>query len=386
MNLLKNSRFFSSMKAMVLTAPKTPLQLQTLHIPKPKPGEALIKIKACGVCHSDLHVIKEELKFPTPCVLGHEISGELVEINDPQKNFSSSLKIGDKVVGTFIMPCTTCGHCHKGRDDLCSNFFDYNRVHGLLYDGTTRLFTYKDNKPIAMYSMGGLAEYCVTPIAGVYKLPENSPFLESCILGCAVFTAFGTLKHGAQLIPGESVAIIGAGGGVGLNCVQLASKVFGAGHIIAIDLSDEKLDLARSFGATGTINPKKEDVGKKLLEITQGKGVDVFVEALGKKSTIEQAINLVKDGGKAVVTGLAPAWEKGEIELTRLVRRQIKIIGSYGARARQDVPVIMSLVEKGTINLTAGGISKVFSLEEAGLAYKLLEEGKINGRAIVKIH
>jgi Zn-dependent alcohol dehydrogenase len=352
-------------------------------MPKPKIGEALIKIKACGVCHSDLHVIKEELKFPTPCVLGHEVSGELVEINDPRGK--SNLKIGDRVVGTFIMPCTTCVNCGKGRDDLCTPFFEFNRVKGTLYDDTTRLFSYKDNSPIYMYSMGGLAEYCVTPIGGVYKLPDNVPLMESCIIGCAIFTAFGTLKHGAQLVPGDSVAIIGAGGGVGLNCVQLASKVFGASKIIAIDVSDDKLSLAKSFGATDLINPKTEDPIKKLMAITNGQGVDVCVEALGRKATMEQAINLVKDGGKAVITGLAPSWEKAELELTRLVRRQIRIIGAYGARARQDVPVIMSLLEKGVIDVTGGGISRVFSLEEAGMAYQLLSEGKINGRAIVKI-
>ena len=374
--------FFSSMKAMVLSAPKTTMQLQSLHIPKPKVGEALIKIKACGVCHTDLHVIKEEVKFPTPCVLGHEVSGELLEINDPQNTYD--LKTGDKVVGTFIMPCTTCEHCHKGRDDLCSKFFDMNRLKGTLYDGTTRLYSYKDNSPIHMYSMGGLAEYCVTPLAGVYKLPNAAPFMESCILGCAVFTSYGTLKHGAQLVPGESIAIIGAGGGIGLNCVQLASKVFGASKIIALDLSEEKLALAKSYGATDVINPKNEDPLKKLMEITNGKGVDVCVEALGKKATFEQAVNLVKDGGKAVITGIAPNWERGEVDMTRLVRRQIRIIGAYGARARQDVPVIMSLVEKGAINVT-GGISKIFSLEQAGEAYKLLGEGKINGRAIIKI-
>ena len=382
MNILKIRHFFSSMRAMVLTAPKTFMQLQTLHIPKPKAGEALIKIKACGVCHTDLHVIKEEIKFPTPCVLGHEVSGELIEINDPQK--ASTLKTGDKVVGTFIMPCTTCEHCHKGRDDLCSTFFDLNRLKGTLYDGTTRLFTYKDNQPISMYSMGGLAEYCVTPLAGVYKLPDNAPLMESCILGCAVFTAFGTLKHGAQLIPGDSIAIIGAGGGIGLNCVQLAAKVFGACKIIAIDLSDEKLALAKSYGATDLINPLKEDPIQKLMAITNGKGVDVCVEALGKKTTFEQAVNMVKDGGKAVITGIAPSWEKAEIEMTRLVRRQIRIVGAYGARARQDAPIIMGLVQKGAISVT-GGISRVFELEDAGLAYKLLAEGKINGRAIVKI-
>ncbi len=382
MNFLRIRHFFSSMKAMVLMAPKTPLHLQNLHIPKPKVGEALIKIKACGVCHTDLHVIKEEIKFPTPCVLGHEVSGELIEINDPQKTYN--LKTGDKVVGTFIMPCTTCEHCHKGRDDLCSTFFDLNRLKGTLYDGTTRLYTYKDNKPIAMYSMGGLAEYCVTPLAGVYKLPDNAPLMESCILGCAVFTAFGTLKHGAQLIPGDSIAIIGAGGGIGLNCVQLASKVFGACKIIAIDLSDEKLALAKSYGATDLINPRNEDPLQKLMAITNGKGVDVCVEALGKKGTFEQAVNMVKDGGKAVITGIAPSWEKAEIEMTRLVRRQIRIIGAYGARARQDAPIIMGLVEKGAISVT-GGISRIFELEEAGLAYQLLAEGKINGRAIVKI-
>ncbi|KAG4998888.1 hypothetical protein JHK87_019960 [Glycine soja] len=390
----------SSMRGAVYWEPNKPLTIEEFHMPRPKAGEVLIKTKgkgtlqflcirnvngnkACGVCHSDLHVMKGEIPFTSPCVVGHEITGEVVEhgaLTDSKT--IERLPVGSRVVGAFIMPCGNCSYCSKGHDDLCEAFFAYNRAKGTLYDGETRLFFRNSGKPAYMYSMGGLAEYCVVPANGVSVLPDSLPYTESAILGCAVFTAYGAMAHAAQVRPGDSVAVIGTGG-VGSSCLQIA-RAFGASDIIAVDVRDEKLQKAKTFGATHTVNSAKEDPIEKILEITGGKGVDVAVEALGKPQTFAQCTQSVKDGGKAVMIGLAQAGSLGEVDINRLVRRKIQVIGSYGGRARQDLPKLIRLAETGIFNL-GHAVSRTYTFEEAGKAFQDLNEGKIVGRAVIEI-
>ncbi|KAF5192809.1 Alcohol dehydrogenase-like [Thalictrum thalictroides] len=363
--------------------PNSPITIEDFYLPKPKAGELLIKTKACGVCHSDLHVIKGELPFPSPCVIGHEITGEVVDHGahtDPA--ILKRLPVGSHVVGAFIMPCGSCFYCVKGQEDLCEAFFAYNRAKGTLYDGETRLFLRKSGEPVYMYSMGGLAEYCVVPANALSILPETLPYSESAILGCAVFTAYGAMRHAAEMHAGDSVAVIGIGG-VGSSCLQIA-RAFGASEIIAVDVQDDKLQNAKMLGATHIVNAAKEDAVDKIREITGGMGVDVAVEALGKPQTFLQCTQSVRDGGKAVMIGLAPSNVIGEVDITRLVRRQIKIIGSYGGRARQDLPKLVKLAETGLFNLNAA-ISRKCKFEEAAKAYQDLDQGNIVGRAVVEI-
>ncbi|KAG2576177.1 hypothetical protein PVAP13_6NG011900 [Panicum virgatum] len=259
----------SYMRGAVFWEPGRPLTLEEFQMPRPKAGELLIKTKACGVCHSDLHVMKGEIPFSSPCVVGHEITGEVVDhgthtpieiinryINETRLHMLHSyrttaveadnfvvttyrdlliqfvklqslcyfridrslfrkrfrLPIGSHVVGAFIMPCGNCFYCVKGQEDLCESFFAYNRAKGTLYDGETRLFLRSNGKPVYMYSMGGLAEYCVVPANALAVLPHSLPYTESAILGCAVFTAYGALRHSAEMRAGDSVAVIGVGG------------------------------------------------------------------------------------------------------------------------------------------------------------------------------
>ncbi|KAK9134679.1 hypothetical protein Syun_014009 [Stephania yunnanensis] len=363
--------------------PNSPLTIEDFHMPCPKAGELLIKTKACGVCHSDLHVIKGEIPFASPCVVGHEITGEVVDHGahtDP--GILKRYPIGAHVVGAFIMPCGSCSFCVKGQDDLCEAFFAYNRAKGVLYDGETRLFLRGSGKPVYMYSMGGLAEYCVVPAHALSVLPNSLPYVESAILGCAVFTAYGAMRHAAELRAGEAIAVIGVGG-VGSSCLQIA-RAFGAAEIIAIDIQDEKLHKAKLLGATHTINAAKEDYMEHIKPCRGGMGVDVAVEALGNPRTFMQCTQCVRDGGKAVMIGLAPSIAIGEVDINRLVRRQVKIIGSYGARARQDLPKIIKLAETGIFDLSAA-VSRKCKLEEAGEAYDDLNKGSIIGRAVVEI-
>ncbi|KAM3328197.1 all-trans-retinol dehydrogenase [Capsicum galapagoense] len=373
----------SHMRAAVFWEPGKPLTFEDFHMPRPKANEILLKTKACGVCHSDLHVIKGELPFASPCVVGHEITGEVIEHGQlSDSKIIERFPVGSQVVGAFIMPCGSCSFCSKGQDDLCEDFFAYNRAKGTLYDGETRLFLCNSGKPVYMYSMGGLAEYCVVPAHALAVLPKSLPYTESAILGCAVFTAYGAMAHAAQVRPGDAIAVIGIGG-VGSSCLQIA-RAFGASEIIAVDVQDEKLQKAKFLGATHCVNASKEDAAKTIKEMTGGLGVDVAVEALGKPQTFLQCVQSVRDGGKAVMIGLAPSGAKGEVDINHLVRRQIKVIGSYGARARQDLPKLIKLAESGIFNLTAA-VSRTCKFEEAPQAYTDLDKGAIAGRAVVEI-
>lgn len=371
------------MRGVMFTEPNKPLIIEEFQMPRPKANEVLVKTKACGVCHSDLHVIKGEIPFASPCVVGHEITGEVVE-HGPHTDAKilQRFPVGSHVVAAFIMPCGSCSFCSKGQDDLCEDFFAYNRAKGTLYDGETRLFLRSNGKPVYMYSMGGLAEYCVVPAHGLATLPNSLPYTESAILGCAVFTAYGAMTHAAEVRGGDSVAVIVIGG-VGSSCLQIA-RAFGAAPVIAVDISDEKLEQAKAVGATHTVNGQKEDAVEKIKEITGGAGVDIAIEALGKPRTFQQCTQSVRDGGKAVMIGLADSSARGEVEINRLVRRQVKIIGSYGARARQDLPKIVKLAETGTFNLSSA-VSKIYEFEEADKAYQDLNGGSIIGRAVVNI-
>jgi len=368
------------MKAMVLThAHKDNFRLvqEELQMPIPNTGEVLVKTRGCGVCHTDLHVIKAEVSFPTPAVLGHEISGEIVQFGP--NSSSSDLSIGDRCISPFIMPCGSCHHCVRGKEDLCETFFKINRGLGTLYDGKTRLFR-KDGTPIWMYSMAGLAEYCVVPLTAVFKLPKSINHPDAAILGCAIFTAYGAMKNAADMRAGDNIAVIGAGG-VGINCLQIA-RAFGADKIIAIDISDDKLKACLKLGATHIINSKKENVNDKIKEYTNGRGVEIAVECLGNPITFKQTVDAVVDGGKAVMVGIAPTGIMANVEITKLVRRQIKILGSYGAKARQDVPAILRLVEKGFVDVSSP-ITRRYSLDKAGDAYADLNKGLITGRAVI---
>jgi succinate semialdehyde reductase (NADPH) len=364
-----------TMKAAVLERAPGPMRIEEIPVPEPLAGEVLVKVHACGVCHTDLHVIKAEVAFPTPAVLGHEISGTIVAHGAGV----SGPPIGSPIVSAFIMPCGRCRLCAIGRDDLCDNFFAMNRLRGTLYDGTSRLRR-QDGTNVAMYSMAGLAEYAVVPATDVFALPDGLPIAASSVLGCAVFTAYGAVRHGADLRGGERVAVVAAGG-VGLNIIQIA-RAFGASQVVAIDISDDKLEIAKRVGATDAVNSRTVNATERVRELTDGHGVDIAFEVLGRPETFTQALEIIGDGGRMVAVGIAPGKTTAPVEITRLVRRGLRIIGSYGARTRADMPEILRLAARGTFRPETI-VTRQFSLEEADAAYSALDRGEILGRAIV---
>ena len=351
--------------------------VEEIPLPSPKAGEVLVKVAACGVCHTDLHVIKGEVTFPVPCVLGHEISGVVDEIGAGV----DGVTVGDQVICSFIMPCGYCYYCVRGRDDLCETFFAKNRLKGTLYDDESRLRR-RDGSPLAMYSMAGLADYAVVPATDVFPAPPNLPLTDACILGCAVMTAYGAVNNQAQVRPGETVVIVGVGG-VGSYVIQMA-RAFGATELIAVDVRDDKLEAARNLGATQVVNAAETDAVREVLALTDGRGTDVAIEALGRPETVVNAFLMTRDGGRTVVIGIVPGQATAAIEVTRLVRRGIRLIGSYGCRVRTDMPNVLRLAGSGQISVS-DPITRRYPLVEADQAYQALNRGEIIGRAIVEM-
>ena len=363
------------MRAAILERAPGGLHLEEIPIPEPHAGEILVKVAACGVCHTDLHVMKAEVAFPTPAVMGHEITGTVAALGQGV----TGPPVGTAVASAFIMPCGFCVACGAGRDDLCDNFFAMNRLKGTLYDGTSRLRR-KDGSSLAMYSMAGLAEYAVVPATDVFPVPATLPLQESSVLGCAIFTAYGAVRHAAELRGGERIAVVAAGG-VGINIVQIA-RAFGASQIIAVDIRDDKLEAARRLGATDVVNSRETDAVARVRELTDGRGVDTAFEVLGLPQTFTQAFEMIRDGGRMVGVGIAPVKAAASIEITRLVRRELRIIGSYGARTRTDMPEIIRLAAQGIFRPETI-VTERFPLAEADTAYQALARGEIVGRAIV---
>ena len=366
-----------TMRAAVLRDYDKGLQVETIRTPRPKAGEVLIKVTACGLCHSDLHVIGGAIAFPLPAVLGHEVAGVIVELGPGTEH--TGLEVGQQVAGGFLMPCGQCRHCAAGHDELCEPFFELNRLKGVLYDGTTRLYSL-DGEPIQMYSMGGLAEYSVVPATALAPVPEGVDPVSSAILGCAAMTGYGAVRRGADIKFGETVAVV-AVGGVGSNIVQIA-RAFGASQVIAIDVADDKLEAVKAFGATATINSTTQDAREEVLKLTNGRGVDVSFEALGIPSTWNTALDVLADGGRMVPIGLGAGLQTAEVEINRTVRRSQSILGSYGARTRQDLPAVVDLAARGIINYD-DLVTRRFSLDEAAAGYEALRNRAVQGRAVV---
>ncbi|MCS5734783.1 zinc-binding dehydrogenase [Herbiconiux daphne] len=380
------------MRAAVLSADGV-VRVERIPVPVPRAGEALLRVEACGLCHTDVHVLKGEVAFPTPCVLGHEVSGVVVALEgdggrgirvgdgNGEGDGGRGIRVGDRVVGGFIMPCTECAACLAGRDDLCERFFSMNRLKGTLYDGESRLAR-ADGETLAMYSMAGMAEYCVSPVSGLVPLPDGLPFDASAVLGCAAMTAYGAVARAAELRPGATVAVV-ATGGVGMSVVQIA-RALGAARVIAVDIDTAKLELAMTLGATDVVDSRDADPVAAVRALTGGRGVDVAFEALGRPQTFEQASRMLADGGRLVAIGIAAGAATAAIEITPLVRRGQQIVGSFGARTRVDLPAVVGLAASGAFDLERS-VTRRYDLDDVARAFGDLAAGRILGRAVVRM-
>ncbi|MGD9525268.1 zinc-binding dehydrogenase [Pseudonocardia sp.] len=366
-----------TMKAAILEEGADSVKIEEVPRPKPGRGEVLLKVAGCGICRSDLSVVRGHIPVRRPCVPGHEVSGVVAEHGPGVHDAAPA--VGDMVTSAFVLPCSTCVECAAGRDDLCRRFFAENRALGVLYDGTSRLRR-ADGTALWMFSMSGMAEYAVIPASSVFTLPPALPLVESAVVGCAMFTAYGAVRRTADLRVGETVAVVAAGG-VGSNIVQLA-RAFGASRVIAVDVGDDKLAAARRLGATDVVNSREVGAEAAVRDLTGGLGVDVAFEALGHPATFTEAISLVRDGGRMVSVGLST--ESAQVPINRVVRSRVAVLGSYGARTRTDMPALLRLLGSGAVR-SHDVVTRRVALEDLNDSLDALEQGQIVGRAVVDL-
>lgn len=368
----------ATMAAAVLREAGTPLRVETVPVPVPQRDEVLVRVVACGVCHSDLHVLRGSVPYPpVPVVPGHELAGEVVALGPSAADWG--MHVGQRVVGAFLMPCGRCRQCAAGRDDLCPVFYERNRLRGELADGTSRLVD-ADGGRLSMYSMSAMAEYAVVPVTALAPVPDGLDHAAAAVLGCAALTAYGALRRAADLRVGEHVAVV-AVGGVGSMLVHLA-RALGAATVVAVDVDAGKLEGAAALGATHTVDSRTQDPREVVLEATGGAGADVAFDVLGSPATFSQALGLVTAGGRMVPVGLAAAGVTAEVEINQVVRRGLRIIGNYGGRTRTDLPEVVRLAAEGTLRYR-DVVTRRYALADVDEAYAALGRGEIQGRAVV---
>ena len=361
-------------KAVVCRELNKPVVVEEIEFDAPKRGEAMVKIAAVGVCHSDLSATNGTIPMPPPLILGHEAAGEVIEVGEGV----TDLAPGDKVVSNWIYMCGRCHYCNIGRPVLCNL---QGRALTTLPDGTLRTRD-ASGKPLNVFSgVGVMAEYAVVHADNLVKIDPKVPLDRAALVGCAVTTGVGAVFNTARVQPGSTVAVWGAGG-VGLNVIQGAA-IAGAERIVAIDANESKLEYAKTFGATDVVVARPgEDLTKALKKMTGG-GPDYAFECVGNGELAAAAYRAVRKGGLAVVVGVAKPGDSTALRTMTLPFEEKTITGSYfgSARPREDFPRMLSLYLAGRLKLDEL-ITRRYSIEEAPQAFADLEAGR-NARGVI---
>ncbi|GAB2603759.1 NDMA-dependent alcohol dehydrogenase [Kocuria himachalensis] len=329
----------------VLETPNQPLTLREIDLEEPRTGEVRVKIGATGVCHSDISVYTAVLPNPLPAVLGHEAAGTVTAIGEGV----TDLAPGDRVVLTWLAQCGECFYCLKGQPQLCETA-GVAFAKGSLLDGTTR-YSMDGADVFQMAGLGTFSQECVVPARSAIKIPDTIPLTSAALIGCGVLTGWGAAANTANIGIGDTVAVVGCGG-VGLNAIQ-GARMSGASTIIAVDMHEERLELARTMGATHTLQPG-ENLPKQIRQLTGGRGTDVTLEVVGRQETVRDAVKMTRRGGEVVLVGAGgddvflnvPAFN-GMVMSEKTVKGSL-----YGsANIKRDVPRLVSLYEAGLLKL-----------------------------------
>ena len=367
------------MRASVMTGVGKPLEVREVELHEPKANEVLVKIRATAVCHSDLNVL-EDPTTPVPQVLGHEGAGEVVAVGPNV----TTCKPGDHVVLSWVPYCGTCAYCRAGKVNLCEAAFG-PMFGGTLMDGTPRMSM--DGGPLYHCSLlSTFAEYTVVPEMSCVKVADKMPFAQACMIGCGVATGYGAAVRAAQVTPGSSVAVFGIGG-VGANALQ-GARIAGASKIIACDIKDDNLELAKKYGATHTVNTGAvADVPAAIKEITDGLGAEYVIDCTGNTKVGSMAFQSGRKGSTTVVIGAYPA--DGTLALpSGSFHRYGKILkGSFYGDVNpfNDFPRIAQLYLDGKYDLDSLIIEKI-GLEDINRVFDIFHDpkGKNMGRYVIE--
>lgn len=329
-------------RAAVLTAPNEPLQIRTLHLDAPGPGEVLVRTTAAGLCHSDLHYMLGTQPIPLPAVLGHEVTGVVESVGSGVHRVGP----GDHVVATITPNCGACGQCVAGFPTRCERVAQMRlRDKPLLVDELGGAVT-------SLGAIGGFAEAIVVLEAALAVVEDSLDPRVACLLGCCISTGVGAVLHGAPVGPSDTVAVIGCGG-VGIAAIQ-AARMSGARRVVALDVHEDKLELARRFGATDVVLSAGDHARDAVLALMPG-GVTRVFEAVGRPETAELAFSLLRSGGVATILGLMPPGSRIAVDAAALIEGDRRLQGAYMGMNRfmADVGMLLDQHRAGRLDLGA---------------------------------
>ncbi len=354
------------MRAAVLTAAPGELEICDVNIDGPGPDEVLIRTAACGLCHSDLHVMEGLLPVPLPSVLGHEAAGVVEAVGSDVNEF----KPGDRVVSCLSMFCGSCSECQIGRTWLC----EMRGFMGRPQDATPRLSN-EDGAVNQMTGLGGFAEQMLVHRNAVVAVPDEIPLDCASLLGCAVVTGVGSVINAAKVEPGSTVAVIGCGG-VGLNIIQ-GAVLAGASRIIAVDIQPDKFPLAQEFGATDVVDGNGDDPVAVVREMTSG-GVHYAFEAIGLPQTAQQAVMMARPGRTGYLVGVPAVGATIELPgtLMTLQARALQGVFMGSNQFKRDIPMLADLYLRGRLKLDEL-VSQRIPIEGVNEGYDLMRAGSV---------
>ena len=364
----------AAMEASAPYATSQPLTLETLQLDPPGPGEVLVRIKAAGLCHSDLSVINGNRPRPMPMALGHEAAGIVEEVGPVEGAGRSDLEPGDHVVFVFVPSCGHCEPCTVGRPALCEPGAAANGA-GTLLSGARRLRRSDGTTVNHHLGVSAFADYATVSRRSLVKVDKDLPLNEAALFGCAVLTGVGAVFNTAQVPAGSSVAVIGLGG-VGLSSL-LGAVAAGARQIVAVDLSENKLAFARELGATDTFNARDPDAIAQVKAATRG-GVEYAFELAGSTRALDSAFQITRRGGTTVTAGLPAPTATLPLHPVTLVAEERTLKGSYIGTAvpGRDIPRYIELYRRGRLPVDRL-LSGTLKHNELNEGFDRLHEGSV---------
>ena len=347
------------------------LDIRDVDLREPGRGEVRVRIGASGVCGSDRHVLDGDWEMPTPTIMGHEGAGAVEAVGDGV----TSLEVGDHVIMTWFYPCGTCSSCRQGRTWVCTGS---RSEECLLPDGSTPT-SIEDDTVFPYLAVGSMSERVVVAEQAAVRVPKEVPFDVAALIGCSIATGVGAVVNDARVQPGRSAVVIGAGG-VGLSII-MGLALAGASPIIAADVTDEALELAKQFGATHTVR-SGSDLAERVREIVPD-GADFAFEAIGRPETIALMPSTVQRGGTAVIVGLPPQDRPAPIDALALAEEGKALLGSnYGGTVpARDFPMLARLYLDGRLPVDRL-ITNRFALDDVNEAFDLMRAGA-KGRSVL---
>jgi len=358
-------------RAAVAHKAGAPLTIETVDLEGPKAGEALIEIKATGICHTDEFTLSgADPEGLFPAILGHEGAGVVVDVGPGVK----SLKKGDHVIPLYVPECRECEYCVSGKTNLCQAI-RVTQGQGVMPDGSSR-FSLGGRKLFHYMGTSTFSNYTVVPEISLAKIREDAPFDKVCYIGCGVTTGIGAVINTAKVEPGANVVVFGLGG-IGLNVIQ-GARLAGAGMIVGVDINPARKALAEKFGMTHFVNPKETagDLVSYLVNLTKG-GADYSFECIGKVDVMRQALECCHKGwGVSVIIGVAGAGQEIKTRPFQLVTGRVwKGTAFGGAKGRRDVPKIVDWYMDGKINID-DLITHKLKLTDINHGFDLMHAGK----------